>query len=111
MFTNREGCTVWEKTIQNHAPAYVRHVLGAYYLETIAAQETDRTKSASHNPQNQQLFIIPADSLTYLPKTDDRILDGIHTETSPPADAFTVVTVKDFRFGSECVHHAEVTTQ
>ncbi len=111
LFTNRENCTVWEKTIQNRAPAYVRHELGAYYLETISAQETDRTRSTSHNPENLQLFIIPAESLTYLPKTDDRILDGIHAETSPPADARSVTIVKDFRFGSECVHHAEVTAQ
>lgn len=111
MFTNKEHCTIWEKTIVSRAPAYLRHEIGAHYAETVQAQKTDNQKTVSHNPCNQKLFIIPAESLSYLPKTDDRIMDGLCTESSPPSAAMTIVSVSDFRYGSACVQHVEVTAE
>ena len=112
MFTNKTNCTVYEKIIQNRSPAYIRHVYGEHYQENLYAQELSQNSgnAASRNPANQTLFIIPKNSLSgYLPKPDDRILDGISEETSPPASALTVVNVKDFRYGSEQNQHIEVT--
>ena len=112
MFTNKANCTVYEKIIQNRSPAYIRHVFGEHYQENLYAQELSRSLSntASRNPANQTLFIIPKNSLSgYLPKPDDRILDGISEEASPPDSALTVVNVKDFRYGSEKNQHIEVT--
>ena len=113
MFTNRENCTVWQKTTADRAPAYIRHEFGAYYHEITYAQETDRIRSVSHEPAGTAFFCIPAESVTdgYLPKTDDRILDGICTDNSPPGHALTVTVCKDFRYGSPCVRHIEVTAK
>ncbi|MBR1530042.1 MAG: hypothetical protein IJ642_12195 [Oscillospiraceae bacterium] len=110
MFTNRENCTVWEKTVVSRAPAYIRHEIGRNYQETTDAQEIGG-RNLSRSPASQQLFVIPAESMNYLPKKDDRIKDGICTESSPPTDALTVVSVKDFRFGSDYVQHIEVTAE
>lgn len=104
MFTNKEGCTIYEKTVQNRAPTYIRHVTGAVYVETISAQEngSDRT------PDNGLFISIPAESVTYVPKSDDRIVCGIIGDEQPPPTAMTIMSVQDFRFGSPFIQHIEV---
>ncbi len=104
MFTNKNGCTIYEKTVQNRAPTYIRHVTGAVYVETTSAQEN----SSDRTPDNEIFISIPADSVTYVPKTDDRIVCGIVDDEQPPPTATTIMSVQDFRYGSPFIQHIEV---
>lgn len=106
MFTNQIGCTVWEKTILNRMPAYVRHVENALYWQDSQAQKI--SDGASRVSTDGILVIIPAESVTYLPKPDDRILSGIQEEEKPPQNAFTVMKVLDYRYSSPKTAHIEV---
>lgn len=106
MFTNQIGCTVWEKTILNRMPAYVRHVENALYWQDSQAQKL--SDGASRVSEDGILVIIPAESVTYLPKPDDRILSGIQEEEKPPQNAFTVMKVMDYRYSSPKTAHVEV---
>lgn len=106
MFTNKDGCTIYEKTIRNRAPTYVRHAIGAvYWEETTAQQQSNTAKSENCSV----LCCIPTASLTYIPKSDDRIVCGICEAEQPPKTAHTVMGVKDLRYGSPAVQHIEVT--
>lgn len=107
MFTNRPGCTVWEKTKSGREPAYVRHVLGPCYWQPSHGE----TGGADRAPQNDDFVSLPAASVTYLPKKDDRIADSITEAATPPADALTVKNVKDLRYGSPRVQHVEITAR
>ncbi len=111
MFTNLENAVIWEKITIDRAPAYVRHTVGECYHESTKSQQTDHTRSVSREPENQDFYCIPAASLDYLPKPDDRILPECSDSDSPPGDALTVVTVKKFLYGSACVQHIEVTAK
>lgn len=114
VFTNAPCCTVWEKTVQNRAPTYIRHTMSAVYWEDTNGIELGaRTGSkTSRNPDHTALIIIPAANLGgYLPKADDRILRGNVSDTQPPQNALTVASVKDFRYGSANVQHIEVTAK
>lgn len=107
MFTNQNACTIYEKTVQNRAPTYVRHTTGAvYWEETNAQQQSDASRK-----QSCSVFCsIPVASLTgYIPKPDDRIVCGSCEESQPPKNAYTVMGVKDLRYGSPAVQHVEVT--
>lgn len=107
MFTNRNGCTIYEKTVRNRSPAYIRHVTGKVYVETESAQKngSDRT------PDNEIFISIPASSVTYVPGVGDRIVCSIIDNEQPPVTALTVMNVKDFRYGSPFVQHIEVTAK
>lgn len=108
MFTNTDGCTIWEKTVKNRAPVYIRHETGAAYWEGTNGQ----TGGKDRTPADKALVVIHAGNLGgYLPKKDDRILCGIHPEEQPPPVALTVMGVKDFRYGSPRVQHVEVTAE
>lgn len=107
MFTNREGCTIYEKTVQNRAPTYIRHTTGAVYAETTSAQES----GSDRKPDDEVFVSIPADSVTYVPKKDDRIVCSIIDDEQPPVTAMTIMSVKDFRFGSPFIQHIEVTAR
>lgn len=107
MFTNIAGCTIYEKTEVNRAPAYVRHVTGPVYWEPSIG-ETDGKDRAE---QNSIFVSIPSESVTYLPKTDDRIVGEIIIDVTPPATAYTVTNVKDLRYGSPKVQHIELTAR
>lgn len=104
MFTNRKGCTIYEKTVQNRAPTYIRHTTGAVYLETSSGQEN----GSDRKPDNEVFISIPKTSLNYLPKPDDRIVCDIVDGEQPPITALTIVSVKDYRCGSTFVRHIEV---
>lgn len=102
MFTNQNGCTVWEKITVNRQVSYTRHEEGELYWEQTCAQDSDR------KPKKSALIIIPAASVTYVPKQDDRILPGIHVDDQPPKSALTVMSVRDFRYASTKAAHVEV---
>lgn len=108
MFTNTDGCTIWEKTVKDRAPFYIRHQTGAVYREITEEQSSGKDRS----PACKALVVIPAANLgDYLPKKDDRILCGIYPEDQPPQNAMTVMSVKDFRYGSAAVQHVEVSAE
>lgn len=107
MFTNIEGCTIYEKTVVNRAPAYIRHVTGPAYWEPSIG-ETDGKDRAE---QNSIFVSLPSASVTYLPKTDDRIVGEIIGDETPPPTAHTVMNVKDLRYGSPRVQHIEITAR
>ena len=107
MFTNRQGCTIYEKTVQNRAPIFIRHEVGAVYWEDTKAQEngSDRT------PQNSAFVSIPVTSISYEPKSGDKIVGSVIPDEAPPPTALTIMSAEDFRFGSPAVRHWEVTAK
>lgn len=107
MFTNKQGCTIYEKTVRNRAPTFIRHETGAVYWEDAKSQEngSDRT------PQNNVFVLIPIDNTDYEPKVGDKIVCGIIPDLQPPATAFTVMSVEDFRYGSHSVQHWEMSAK
>lgn len=108
MLTNRTGCTVWEKTTVNHTPAYVRHEPGRVWWEEVHGQDSN-TGSDTRQPADSVFISIPAASLRgYFPKKEDRIVSGSPAADAPPADAFTVMSVRDCLHGSAAVQHVEV---
>lgn len=107
MFTNIEGCTIYEKTVVNRAPAYIRHTTGPAYWQPSVGETT----GADRTDQNDIFVSLPAASVTYLPKKDDRIVGAVINDTAPPNSAFTVANVKDLRYGSPRVQHVEITAR
>ena len=107
MFTNREGCTIYEKTVVDRAPAYIRHAIGPIYWEPSIGE----TDGKDRTEQNSIFVSIPAASVTYLPKTDDRIVSEIISDEIPPPTAHTIINVKDLRYGSKKVQHIELTAR
>lgn len=109
MFTNTPAVTVWEKTTVNHNTAYIRHETGAVYWEDTNGETVN---GITRNPDDKALMIVSAANLgDYLPKADDRIMNGSSPDASPPKTAMTVTSVKDFRYGSARVQHIEVTAK
>ena len=105
--TNISGLTVWQKTVADRAPTYVRHTFGASYLEDTRGQTA--TASDSRNPADTCFIAIPAVSISnYIPKKDDKIIAGIVADEVPPSDALTVMQVKNFLYGSPKMQHIEV---
>lgn len=104
MFTNRPGCTIYERTIQNRTPTFIRHEVGALYWEGTNEQEggTDRA------PKNNAFVSIPASSIDYEPKAGDRIVGSVIADAQPPATAMTIAQADDYRFGSPAVQHWEL---
>lgn len=113
MFTNRKGCTVYEKTVQNRSPTFIRHEIKNIYWEDTYSQEINNTQGGSYRTsQNEALIFIPENSLTdYLPKVGDKIVGEIIPDENPPDNAMTIMTVKNFRYGSPAVRHLEVTAE
>jgi len=105
MFTNCEGCTIYEKTVVNRAPVYIRHTTtGPIYWQPDEGQMDGKDKK----PQKKVFVNMPATSVDYVPKVDDRVVCGIINDTAPPPDALTVDNVKDLRYGSPRVQHIEM---
>lgn len=103
--TNIPSVTIWEKTVVNRAPTYIRHETGAAYWQDNRGQTDGRD-------ENDSIFLaIHAEALTdgYVPKTDDRVLSGSIAGDTPPRNAYTVGNVRDLRFGSRMMQHIEVT--
>ena len=101
MFTNTSGVTIWEKTVINHTPTYIRHHTGAAYWEDTNGETVN---GITRNPDDRALMIVSAANLgEYMPKADDRIMNGIVADAQPPKTALTVTAVKDFQYGSDRV--------
>ena len=107
MFTNRAGCTIYEKTVQNRAPTFIRHEIGAVYWEDKNAHEngSDRT------PQNNAFVSIPVLSIDYQPKAGDKIVGSIIADAQPPETAMTIMSADNFCYGSPDVQHWELTAK
>lgn len=109
MITNTPAVTVWEKTVINRAPAYIRHQTGAAYWEDTNGETVN---GITRNPDDRALMIVSSKNLGgYLPKTDDRMMRGAVEDAQPPNTALTVTSVKDFRYGTSRVQHIEVTAK
>lgn len=107
MYTNIEGCTIYEMTKVNRAPAYVRHVTGRVYWQPSVGESGGKDRSEQDN-----IFVsVPKASTDYLPKTDDRIVGSIIEDSQPPQTAYTITNVKDLRYGSQKVQHIELTAR
>lgn len=104
MYTNSTGCTIYEKITVNRAPAYVRHTTGAIYWQPSFGEESGKDRT----PKKSVFVNIPEASTDYLPKEDDRVVNGIVEDAAPPNTALTVTNVKDLRYGSPKVRHIEL---
>ncbi len=104
MYTNRKGCTIYEKTVQNRSPTYIRHETGEIYWEETTAQKDGSDRS----PQNEAFVSIPAASIDYEPKSGDRIVGSIIADLQPPANAMTIMSAENFCYGSPAVQHWEL---
>lgn len=103
MFTNCEGCTIYEKTVVNRAPAYTRHTTGRIYWQSSFGESSGKDRT----PKKSVFVNIPEASTDYLPKEDDRVVNGIIEGAAPPNTALTITNVKDLRFGKK-VRHIEL---
>ena len=109
MFTNTSGVTIWEKTVINHTPTYIRHKTGAAYWEDTNGETIN---GITRNPDDKILMIVSAANIgEYMPKADDRIMRGAIEDAQPPKTSLTITSVKDFRYGSDRVQHIEVTAK
>jgi hypothetical protein rflaF_05839 len=107
MITNRKGVTIYEKTVQNRAPTYIRHTTGAVWLEASSGQEN----GSDRKPDKGIFLSIPEASLSYVPKPGDLIVGEMINDEQPPVTAMTVMSVKDYRHGSPFVQHIEVNAE
>lgn len=107
MFTNMTGCTIYEKTVLNRSPTYIRHVTGEIYWQPSEGQASGKDREE----QNNAYVCIPASSTDYLPKPDDKVFKGIAVDEQPPQNSHTITEVKDLRYGSLRVQHIELTVR
>ena len=108
--TNISALTVWEKTVIDRAPAYVRHEFGASYWEDVRGQAVIATDARS--PDDLCFIAIPVGSIgDYLPKKDDKIIAGTVTDEQPPKNALTVTKVKNYLYFSAMMQHLEVNAE
>lgn len=107
MYTNKIGCTVYERTVgADRMEAYKRHFIPTIYWEDVRGQ------SATGNGMQQADSVyccIPAASLSdFIPQPDDLIVCGRCEDDEPPKECRTIMSVDDFRYGSRAVQHLEV---
>ena len=101
MYTNRPGCTIYEKTVQNRAPTYIRHETKDIYWEDKFGQESGSDRA----PKNSAFISIPAKSASYFPKVRDRIVGSVIPDELPPPTAMTIMGVVNCLYGSPAVQH------
>lgn len=107
MFTNTKVITVFHKTtdVEKSLPAWEKHLFYGVYWENCSAQYGE-DKGMKEN--NQILCIIPEKSLkNFIPCKDDFICLGDVDEKGN----LTIMSVKDFRYGSAKIRHIEVTAK
>lgn len=112
MFTNTDIITVFHKGIDSakKLPAWEKHTFTNVYWENCSAQDNSKI-SRSMTEDNMVLCIIPEKSISdFIPCKDDLIAKGNFENISNPETCqhFTIMSVKDFRYGSGRVHHMEV---
>jgi hypothetical protein len=107
MFTNKNGCTVYEKTIFDRNVIYIRHAVSKVYWQPSISESTGKERS-----EQDSIFVsIPEKSADYLPKVGDKIVSEVISDEQPPLTAYTITAVKDLRYGSPKVRHIEVTAK
>lgn len=107
MFTNRKCCTIWESTVVDRTPTYIRHETGRVYWEDVVGQSNQGSDACA--PADSVFLSIPEASLNgYIPKKDDRVMDGSIDDDKPPMNALTVMSVRNCLHGSKTVQHVEV---
>lgn len=107
MFTNTEIITVFHKTIdpEKRLPKWEKHLFYDVYWENCSAQSEE---NKGMGESNLILCIIPEKSIkNFIPCKDDKISIG---DVENPEN-FTVMDVKNFRYGSKIVRHIEVTAK
>lgn len=105
--TNRDGCTIYEKTKQDRAYIFIRHQTSRIYWEETQSQNDGKDRA----PANKAFIAIPNGSTDYIPKTDDKIIGEIIDNEQPPDNSMTVMSVKDFRYGPPQLQHIEVSAE
>lgn len=107
MFTNTKVITVFHKTtdIEKRLPMWEKHLFYDVYWENNSGQSEE---SRGMGESNEILCIIPEKSLkNFIPCKDDYICLGDVEEKG----SLTIMSVKDFRYGSGKVRHIEVTAK
>ncbi len=107
MFTNTEIITVFHKKIdsEKHLEIWEKHTFRNVYWENCSAMDNSKI-SKSMTEDNLIFCIIPEKSIeNFIPCKDDKIIKG---DTDNRDKSFTIMSVKDFRYGSKRVHHIEV---
>ena len=107
MFTNTKVITVFHKTtdVEKRLPMWEKYRFYNVYWENCSAQsETNKGMSESNNI----LCIIPEKSVkNFIPCKDDLISLG----DAEKAGSLTIMSVRNFRYGSGKVRHIEVTAK
>jgi len=107
MFTNTKVITVFHKTNddEKRLPTWKKHLFYDVYWENCSGQ-SEESKGMGEN--NEILCIIPEKSLKdFIPCKDDLISLG----DAEKAGSLTIMSVKNFRYGSGKVRHIEVTAK
>ncbi|MCM1316265.1 MAG: hypothetical protein NC244_12945 [Alistipes senegalensis] len=107
MFTNTKVITVFHKTtdVKKRLPTWEKHLLYGVYWENCSGQSEE---DGGMEENNEILCIIPEKSLkNFIPCKDDFICLGDVEEKG----SLTIMSVKDFRYGSGKVRHIEVTAK
>ena len=112
MFTNTDIITVFHKNIDpvQRLEVWEKHTFHNVYWENCSAQDNSKI-SKSMTEDNLIFCIIPENSIgDFIPRKDDKIIKGDFENLSglKSDQCFTVMSVKDFRYGSSRVHHIEV---
>lgn len=112
MFTNTNIITVFHKCVDpvKRLERWEKHTFLNVYWENCSAQDNSKI-SRSMTEDNVILCIISEKSISdFIPCKDDRIIKGDCENVSnlKAGEYFTVMAVKDFRYGSNRVHHIEV---
>ncbi len=107
MFTNTKVITVFHKTtdVEKRLPTWEKHLFYDVYWENCSGQSEE---SRGMGESNEILCIIPEKSLNnFIPCKDDYICLGDVEEKG----SLTIMSVKNFRYGSGKVRHIEVTAK
>ena len=59
MFTNCEGITIYEKTVVNRAPAYVKHTTGNVYWQPSEGQTDGQDRRSQRSVPLSKALIRP----------------------------------------------------
>lgn len=105
MFTNTKVITVFHKTVKNRLAVWEKHLFYDVYWEHCSGQSEE---SKGMGESNDILCIIPEKSLkNFIPCKDDYICLGDVEEKG----SLTIMSVRNFRYGSGKVRHIEVTAK
>lgn len=105
MFTNTKVITVFHKTVKNRLAVWEKRLFYDVYWENCSGQSEE---SKGMGESNEILCIIPEKSLKgFIPCKDDFICLGDVDEHG----SLTIMSVRDFCYGSGKVRHIEVTAK